>query len=112
MSRGLGDVYKRQIQDYRPVWSAEVFARSPRNWEKSILRMFSKLLTGLWLNDAPSAYSFCNLDLRPIKAYSQWNHVGWFFRSPACIEVVEGSEIHRGSELRVYKPGEEMTKKE
>ena len=63
--------YCSPIRNYRSVWSAEVFARSPRNWEKSLLRMFSNLLTGLWLNDAPSAYSFCNLDLHPITAYSQ-----------------------------------------
>jgi hypothetical protein len=34
------------------------------------------------------------------------------FRSSACIEVVEGPEIHRGSETKVYALGEEMTKKE
>src|ERR1700674_160862 len=38
------------------------------NYEKNILKIFANLLNSLWLNDAPSAYSFCNLDLHPITA--------------------------------------------
>lgn len=32
-----------------------------------------KLLTGLPLSGLPSAYSFCNLELHAIAAYSGWN---------------------------------------
>ena len=35
----------------------------------------SNLLTGLWLRGTPFAYSFCNLDLPPATAYSQWDRV-------------------------------------
>ncbi len=36
--------------------------------EKSILKIYANLLKGLRLNNAPFAYSFCNLGLRSFPA--------------------------------------------
>src|SRR5450755_66713 len=83
------------------AWHSEVFARSSVNDEKNIRRTFLKLLTGLWLKKTPSAYSFCNLDLHPVTAYSHLNRCSCCFRPPACIEVLECSELYRTSDTRL-----------
>src|SRR5208282_119504 len=49
-----------------------VIARDSPNHEKNILGMIPNRLTSLWLKGAPCAYSFCNMDLHPIKSYSDW----------------------------------------
>src|SRR5467141_874447 len=58
--------YMQKVQMW--VWHSALFARHSPNYEKNILKIFANLLSSLWLNDAPSAYSFCNLDLHPITA--------------------------------------------
>src|SRR5271165_6912401 len=71
-------------------------SRSPRRYPTEL----PNLLTGLWLKDAPSTCSFCNLEAHPITAYSQWDRVLSGFRPLACIEVLEGSDIHRAMTVR------------
>jgi hypothetical protein len=65
------------VQEYRDGRQREVFARRGCRWGKKyledILAAFFKPLTGLPLSDLPSAYSFCNLELHAIAAYSEWN---------------------------------------
>jgi hypothetical protein len=84
----------RKIKGLTRVWNSEIFARNPPDHEKSILSGSPNLLPGLWLKDAPAAYSFCNLDLHPITSYSS-RTVFRRFRPPTCIEWVEGLEIDR-----------------
>jgi hypothetical protein len=64
--------------------SPETAANNPRIaaeialWEPSpgpFGRRLPNLLTALWLKSVPSAYSFCNLDLHPIRAYSHFDGI-------------------------------------
>src|SRR6266481_516304 len=63
-----GSIQKYMQKAQMWVWHSALFARHSHNYEKNILKIFANLLSRLWLNDAPSAYSFCNLDLHPITA--------------------------------------------
>ncbi len=65
---------------------------TPRRYPILVRKLVSNPLTGLWLNPAPSAYSFCNLDTDPITAYSHFIQRNfWVFGPPRASKQLKPS---------------------
>jgi hypothetical protein len=68
-----------------------------------------KLLTGLRLNDAPYAYSFCNLDLQPLTPTVECTGLLSVFGPRRASKYLKVPEL-TGHRNKICEPGERITK--